>query len=106
MENGIGGFADYPVVRATLTFSFAPDTRYRMADNVAVSGNQSANQIIQKERREVEMKTIRRILAVLLLIVMGLVIGYLCFTGSRWKTMTEEQLPTEGYYAQETNGIY
>lgn len=52
------------------------------------------------------MKTIRRILAVLLLIVMGLVIGYLCFTGSRWKTMTEEPLPTEGYYAQETNGIY
>ena len=54
------------------------------------------------------MKTIRRILAVLLLIVMGLVIGYLCFTGSRWKTITitEEQLPTEGYYAQETNGIY
>lgn len=51
------------------------------------------------------MKTIRRILAVLLLIVMGLVIGYLCFTGSRWKTITEEP-PTEGYYAQETNGIY
>lgn len=51
------------------------------------------------------MKTIRRILAVLLLIVMGLGIGYLCFMGSRLKTITE-QPPTEGYYAQETNCIY
>ena len=52
------------------------------------------------------MKTIRRILAVLLLIVMGLVVGYLCFTGSRLTTITEEQPPTEAYYAQETNCIY
>ena len=51
------------------------------------------------------MKTIKRILAVLLLIVMGLVIGYLCFTGSRLKTVTEEQLLTEGY-EQETSYIY
>lgn len=51
------------------------------------------------------MKTMKRILAVLLFIVMGLVVGYLCFTGSRLKTITE-QPPTEGYYEQETNCIY
>ncbi len=52
------------------------------------------------------MKTVKRILAVLLLIVIALVIGYLCFTGSRLTSITEEQPPTEAYYEQETNSIY
>ena len=36
------------------------------------------------------MKTIRRVLAVLLLIVAVLAVGYLCFTGSRLAATQEE----------------
>ena len=36
------------------------------------------------------MKTVRRVLAVLLLIVAGLVVGYLCYTGSRLAATREE----------------
>ena len=36
------------------------------------------------------MKTVRRVLAVLLLIVAVFVVGYLCFTGSRLATTQEE----------------
>ena len=36
------------------------------------------------------MKTVRRVLAVLLLIVAVLVVGYLCYTGSRLTATREE----------------
>lgn len=36
------------------------------------------------------MKTVRRVLAVLLLIVAVLIVGYLCFTGSRLAATHEE----------------
>ena len=36
------------------------------------------------------MKTVRRVLAVLLLIVAVLIVGYLCFTGSRLAATQEE----------------
>lgn len=36
------------------------------------------------------MKTVRRVLAVLLLIVAVLVVGYLCYTGSRLAATQEE----------------
>lgn len=40
------------------------------------------------------MKTVRRVLAVLLLIVTVLVVGYLCYTGS-WLTATREEAAYE-----------
>ena len=36
------------------------------------------------------MKTVRRVLAILLLIVAVLVVGYLCYTGSRLVATQEE----------------
>ena len=36
------------------------------------------------------MKTVRRVLAVVLLVVAILVVGYLCYTGSRLAAMREE----------------
>ena len=36
------------------------------------------------------MKTVRRVLAILLLIVAVLVVGYLCYTGSRLAATQEE----------------
>ena len=36
------------------------------------------------------MKTVRRVLAVLLLIVVVLAVGYLCYTGSRLAATQEE----------------
>ena len=36
------------------------------------------------------MKTVRRVLAILLLIVAVLVVGYLCYTGSRLAATREE----------------
>ena len=38
------------------------------------------------------MKTVRRILAVLLLVVVVLAVGYLCFTGSRLADTQQEAL--------------
>lgn len=43
------------------------------------------------------MKTVRRVLAMLLLIVAVLVVGYLCFTGSRLAATQEN---TEATYEQ------
>lgn len=43
------------------------------------------------------MKTIKRILAVLLLIALGLGVGYLCYTGSRLAATQEN---TEAAYEQ------
>ena len=43
------------------------------------------------------MKTVRRVLAVLLLIVAVLVVGYLCYTGSRLAATREN---TEATYEQ------
>lgn len=40
------------------------------------------------------MKTMKRIIAVVLLIVVAIVVGYLVYTGSRLTTTTESQ-PTE-----------
>lgn len=45
------------------------------------------------------MKTIKRILAVLLLIVTVALVGYLIYTGSRLPTLTD----TGGVYAQIQN---
>ena len=45
------------------------------------------------------MKTIKRILAVLLLIVTVALVGYLIYTGSRLSTLTD----TGGVYAQIQN---
>ena len=36
------------------------------------------------------MKTVKRILAVVLLVVVALAVGYLCYTGSRLAAMREE----------------
>ena len=36
------------------------------------------------------MKTVRRVIAILLLIVAVVVVGYLCYTGSRLVAMREE----------------
>lgn len=50
------------------------------------------------------MKTIKRIIAVLLLIVVILCIGYLSFTGSRLKESTEQQTAqAEVAYEQKTD---
>ena len=43
------------------------------------------------------MKTVRRVLTMLLLIVAVLVVGYLCYTGSRLATTQEN---TEAAYEQ------
>ena len=43
------------------------------------------------------MKTVRRVLAILLLIVAVLVVGYLCYTGSRLAATQEN---TEAAYEQ------
>ena len=45
------------------------------------------------------MKTVKRILAVLLLIVTVALVGYLIFTGNRLSTLTD----TGGVYAQISN---
>ena len=47
------------------------------------------------------MKTIRRIIAVLLLIVTLLAVGYLSFTGSRLQEMREDAAEVTAY--EETN---
>ena len=43
------------------------------------------------------MKTVRRVLAILLLVVVVLAVGYLCFTGSRLAATQEN---TEAAYEQ------
>ena len=43
------------------------------------------------------MKTVKRVLAILLLVVVVLAVGYLCFTGSRLATTQEN---TEATYEQ------
>jgi len=51
------------------------------------------------------MKRIKRILAVILLIVMVLMVGYLVFTGSRLISITEDNLneQSEAVYEYKTN---
>lgn len=41
------------------------------------------------------MKTVRRILAVLLLVVVVLAVGYLCYTGSRLADTTQQEVAYE-----------
>lgn len=41
------------------------------------------------------MKTVRRILAVLLLVVVVLAVGYLCYTGSRLADTTQQEAAYE-----------
>ena len=43
------------------------------------------------------MKTVRRVLAILLLVVVVLAVGYLCYTGSRLAATQED---TEAAYEQ------
>lgn len=43
------------------------------------------------------MKTVKRVLAIVLLVVVVLAVGYLCFTGSRLAAMQEN---TEAAYEQ------
>ena len=43
------------------------------------------------------MKTVRRVLAILLLVVVGFAVGYLCYTGSRLAATQEN---TEAAYEQ------
>ena len=46
------------------------------------------------------MKTVRRVLAILLLIVTVLVVGYLCYTGSRLSATQEIAAVLEVVYEQ------
>ena len=46
------------------------------------------------------MKTVRRVLAILLLIVAVLVVGYLCYTGSRLSATQEIASALEVVYEQ------
>lgn len=47
------------------------------------------------------MKIVRRILAILLLIIIALAVGYLCFTGSRWAAIQENS--QSEVYIEQTN---
>lgn len=46
------------------------------------------------------MKTVRRIIAVVLLVVVGIVVGYLCYTGSRLSATQEIVSALEVVYEQ------
>ena len=46
------------------------------------------------------MKTVRRIIAVVLLVVVGIVFGYLCYTGSRLTATQETAAALEVVYEQ------
>lgn len=52
------------------------------------------------------MKTVKRILAVLLLTVTVFVVGYLVYTGSRSADVTEELPQSEVNYEQATENTY
>ncbi len=52
------------------------------------------------------MKTVKRIVAVLLLIITILVVGYLVYTGSRLTEIQEEPTITEVVYEIATNTKY
>ncbi|MDD3831657.1 MAG: hypothetical protein PHW00_03250 [Clostridia bacterium] len=49
------------------------------------------------------MKTMKRIIAVVLLVVVAMVIGYLCYTGSRLTAINDTQ-PTEQIEVQYDEG--
>ena len=49
------------------------------------------------------MKTIKRIIAVVLLVVVGIVVGYLCYTGSRLTATQETVAVLEMVYEQAKN---
>ena len=46
------------------------------------------------------MKTVKRIIAVVLLVVVGIVVGYLCYTGSRLSATQEMAAAFEVVYEQ------
>ena len=46
------------------------------------------------------MKTVKRIMAVVLLVVVGIVVGYLCYTGSRLTATQETVAALEVVYKQ------
>ena len=46
------------------------------------------------------MKTVKRIIAVVLLVVVGIVVGYLCYTGSRLTATQETATALEVVYEQ------
>ena len=46
------------------------------------------------------MKTVRRIIAVVLLVVVGIVVGYLCYTDSRLTATQETAAALEVVYEQ------
>lgn len=46
------------------------------------------------------MKTVKRIIAVVLLVVVGIVVGYLCYTGSRLFATQEIAAALEVAYEQ------
>ena len=46
------------------------------------------------------MKTVKRIIAVVLLVVAGIVVGYLCYTGSRLSATQEIAAALEVVYEQ------
>ena len=46
------------------------------------------------------MKTVKRIIAVVLLVVVGIVVGYLCYTGSRLSATQEIEAVLEVVYEQ------
>lgn len=46
------------------------------------------------------MKTVRRIIAVVLLVVVGIVVSYLCYTGSRLSATQEIASALEVVYEQ------
>ena len=50
------------------------------------------------------MKTIKRIMAVVLLAVVGIVVGYLCYTGSRL-TVTQETAAVLEVIYEQAQGI-
>ena len=56
---------------------------------------------LDPKQTEVRMKTIKRIIAVLLLIVILLAVGYLSFTGSRLQEMRDDAAEVTAY--EETN---
>ena len=46
------------------------------------------------------MNTVKRIIAVVLLVVVGIVVGYLCYTGSRLTATQETEAALEVVYEQ------
>lgn len=46
------------------------------------------------------MKTVKRIIAVVLLVVVGIVVGYLCYTGSRLTATQKTAAVLEVVYEQ------